>query len=146
MATTYGNTPDYSGLQAILKYQEGIPVNGDGAEVNYRVTLPWDCLSDTDPKPLVQDHGESKRGAPAAPPPSQNNNICGLRKQTFYIMVGLLALIVIAAAAGGGVGGSMAARNSSTSQEPEQQPEQPPAPIPTRGPKSSPVLQESGLA
>lgn len=38
--------------------------------------------------------------------------ICGLRKRTFWILVGV-ALIVVAAAVGGGVGGALASRSSS---------------------------------
>ncbi|KAJ4988913.1 hypothetical protein SVAN01_05537 [Stagonosporopsis vannaccii] len=38
--------------------------------------------------------------------------ICGLRKRTFWILVGV-AIVVVAAAVGGGVGGALASRSSS---------------------------------
>lgn len=47
-----------------------------------------------------------------APPPAQT--ICGLRKRTFWILLGV-ALVIVAAAVGGGVGGALASRSSSKS-------------------------------
>ncbi|TLS21589.1 uncharacterized protein PpBr36_10132, partial [Pyricularia pennisetigena] len=135
------------GLQVVPQHHDGLQtVNDDGIEVDHSTaTQPWDHPSDKNGKFLVQDHGENATGAPTAPPPTpKQNTICGLRKQTFYVLVGVLGFVVIAAAVGGGVGGSIAARNASQSQE-QQQPSAP-TPAPTNRPKTSPVLQESALA
>ncbi|KAJ8115986.1 hypothetical protein OPT61_g2496 [Boeremia exigua] len=43
--------------------------------------------------------------------------ICGLRKRTFWILVGV-AVVVVAGAVGGGVGGALASRSSSDSSSP----------------------------
>ncbi|KAL8399745.1 hypothetical protein RB594_000232 [Gaeumannomyces avenae] len=135
----YYNTPDHSGLQVVPQQNEGLQVvAGHGIEVDTsRTTQPWDQPTAKDGKLLAQERGGSGIDAPAAPttPPS---TICGLRKRTFYLVVGILGFVTIAAAVGGGVGGSIAARNAS---QPSQQ-----SPAPTSRPKTSPVLQESALA
>src|SRR5205823_4298474 len=47
--------------------------------------------------------------------PNRSNRICGLRRQTFWIISGIAAITVIAAAVGGGVGGSVSAHKKQSS-------------------------------
>ncbi|EJT74823.1 hypothetical protein GGTG_08661 [Gaeumannomyces tritici R3-111a-1] len=135
----YCNTPDHSGLQVVPQQYEGLQVVADhGIEVGTSgTTQPWGRPTAKDGKLQAQERGGSGIDAPVAPtmPPS---TIRGLRKRTFYLVVGILGFVTIAAAVGGGVGGSIAARNASQS---SQQ-----SPAPTSRPKTSPVLQESALA
>lgn len=58
----------------------------------------------TDTNKIAYESAEYERPAP--------QTVCGLRKRTFWILVGV-ALVVVAAAVGGGVGGALASRPSS---------------------------------
>jgi hypothetical protein len=60
----------------------------------------------TDTNKIAYESAEYEQAAP--------QKICGLRKKTFWILLGV-ALVVIAAAVGGGVGGALASRSSSES-------------------------------
>ncbi|KAF3034343.1 hypothetical protein E8E11_000442 [Didymella keratinophila] len=60
----------------------------------------------TDTNKIAYESAEYEQAAP--------QTICGLRKRTFWILLGV-ALVLVAAAVGGGVGGALASRSSESS-------------------------------
>ncbi|KAH6619916.1 hypothetical protein C7974DRAFT_398457 [Boeremia exigua] len=74
--------------------------------------IPVQPNTATDTNKIVYESAAYENAAYAHPPPPQT--ICGLRKRTFWILVGV-AIIVVVAAVGGGVGGALASRSSSNS-------------------------------
>lgn len=60
----------------------------------------------TDTNKIAYESTEYEQAAP--------QTICGLRKRTFWILLGV-ALVIVAAAVGGGVGGALASKSSSES-------------------------------
>jgi hypothetical protein len=48
---------------------------------------------------------------PSSPPPEKASRICGLARQTFWLII-ILVIVVVAAAVGGGVGGALAVENA----------------------------------
>ena len=61
-------------------------------------------------KQAVTGHDSEKEVAPGGS--ERRGNICGLRRRTFWILLGVVCLIVIAAAVGGGVGGALSNKHS----------------------------------
>ncbi|KAF2108890.1 hypothetical protein BDV96DRAFT_652495 [Lophiotrema nucula] len=76
----------------------------------------------------------------------EKQRILGLKRRTFWILLGVAIFVVIAAAVGGGVGGALANRNKDKKNEqtPLENPNIPSTASPRN--KTSPVYQNSSLA
>lgn len=109
-AAVEGDAPP--GSPGLVKGEDGV----------WRPAAPVSALSPTDTYAVTPDGTQGGPGAAGAAAeegragegPAKGAKVCGLKRRTFWIVLGV-AIVVVLAAIGGGVGGGLSSRNSSSS-------------------------------